>query len=453
METYIFDLVAKLIMNIENNKSTVHLVKSTRNGKDEVETKKEIFDKYKNQKAIENYINKLIKIKDVKMVYAAIALDEYIGDITKNDTYNWITPNVKNSTYLNSIESYEETKIKVFLSFQNEVNKERENVYELGSLFKNIVYYMGDSIINNIFIKNCDTNFKDKKKFKVAFLPFSKNYSTGYLKEIEGDKHLLTPFFDVEGNDEAYIKYQPDLNAEKRILNDLNKSLNKYDFIIMPETFSNDFAKKIYECAKNSNSFVIGPAFYEKCDDNKFISKAYIISHYLKSRKVFVRKNYPYQDKIIDGISYAENIEYPEKCEYTVLHIEGIGRILVIICSDMFVVARDEKLIDSMNIDFVFIISATPSYNEFDSIFSGYRKQNRLFLQCNLCSECKSECTKAPINISNGSIIKIEEKPLDLNALNNKTCICLENKSCIISLTIEKKEGLYLLKTPQKNSK
>ena len=444
----IFDLISNLIFNILKNKETIHDYKSERNTSIEISVKKEVSNKLDDVSKLKQFVEKVIKKNNIEMLYTLVAIDELkFGVNNVNDEFRWVMKNNASIEYLNSQENYKKTNVRVYLTYTNFVNKERECVDELGPLLKNIVYYTGKSTIKNIYIDDDITGFLSKNKFEIVLLPYSNIYKTGYKKEKLGnEKSVLTPFFDESQNNSSIIPYTKDDNASTRLFSDLDKVLDKVDFIIMPETFSNVFANQVYDKVKNHETFVFGPAFYKDNCDGTFESRANITSKYLKSRKAPVKKNYSYQDKFeIDGVSYAENIITHNPAEYTILHLEGFGRILTLICSDWFYVNQYEELIYSMNIDFVFIISATQSYNEFDKYFIHYRKENRYFIQCNLCSECIGDDNKtkdmAPVHVY-GNYYDKEDNKIKDGILDTKKYNIVNydynNKSCIIKIKVSK---------------
>lgn len=318
-------------------------------------------------------------------------------------------------------------KIKIFPSYGCYIDHSHTINNDIASLFNNLCFYIEDKeiSISNYYIENL---FPDNGYIKIGFIPYSCNFIRDYdEKEIEELKYLIPrELKNISKEDDEHLKSEVEYLAE-----------NDVKIIIMPETITEldfKFAKSIIE---KYNCLIIGPASYDFQDENNPISYAKIYnSDLIPDGYKTIQKVYPYLSKYKNDSSSMEKIYCGN--EFCVLHIKGFGRILVLICSDAFH-PKIMTIIRNLNIDCIIVLSATVSYNAFNNKFSEeINSFNRIFLQCNLCSECFEKSVIPQVNYQ----VKGANKDIDKC---NKKCNSVCNKHFVISLDINETEKIKIV--------
>lgn len=440
----IYDAIAILLYNLNKNPTALDLYKTSTIKEKRYQTyRKEIFNLNDYSKIIEDITG--FKIKDLcdaekklsfskskllDMIVLLSVMDELYADEFK---YKLIMKSSNSDKVLNSILTND---ILLYPSYVSSFDHRHSQNNSISSIL-NSICYMSVNNCKNIQLKHLyfEENYDYKKNdtFKIACIPFSNS-------TIDERKNIIDDSF----NSKIVYTYQNNRNEyhDKRYLKNVEKVIKLgYNIVLSPEacgkpSFSEQILKILDD--KSNNSIVITPSYHDGTAPNidnvsQLISKEIPgeIAQLYKSRG-YIEK-YPSNGKC-SGQEYIRN-----RNEYTVLHIKGFGRILVLICSDFFNQEIND-LITTLNIDCILNLACTTSYNRFDEKMGALIGDNRFFIQCNNCAILKEMDENKKISPINLIFKEKNKNSTNFDSSNLLKCFreCEKQQMCYFSVLIRR---------------
>lgn len=314
--------------------------------------------------------------------------------------------------------NYDETKYKLFITF-NRVLKKYRVLRRVNKFFPNLIF------INNKFpIKNIENKYfndKNNSEFSLIFVPYSKCFA---LKNI-GDYE----FFQAENIYDKYAQSFVDsyINAIK---------MNVIGIFSCELVGSKTIKNKIVEQINYNNDFkfLVLPS-YHKLENNKYLNSSTVVfKNELGIEKTSINKNQPYRsDNMIEKLS-----ENPPS--YLLIHINGIGIIMVFICVD-FLTEDSKEIIEDVNPNIIIIISYTEKYSNFETRAKYFSDQGILVILGNCCQKIS--------NLNNVPLLVYyydgEKKESDLHVACEHYDECKTMENCYYEICITKKRDAYIL--------
>ena len=353
--------------------------------------------------------------------------------------------NVGNIGYVNELKNKKEQninddytdKILIFPTYRRRISHNKSYNTSFSCLFSNICFIyknVSKYRFRNIYIENILK--ENESLFRFGFIPYSSKYNVELDKKRCNGKMKIISWNNIGNeNDDVHLV------AEIKYLSE-----SGVHFITCPEMLPSYIMSTVVDDVSieniidNSNIIIYGPASYKESEGKRY-NEANLYNKQLINGHITIRKCYRYYEKY-DGSDSAIGYEDIEESDIlNVLHVENFGIILLLICSDYFINHLDD-IIKMLNVDCIVIASATKSYNQFNCSNLECINENRVLLQCNLCSFCfdENESMKiSPINVMgkpyyNDDVMSVIKKYRCVN-FRNECKIC--NKHFIVNVSID----------------
>ena len=179
----------------------------------------------------------------------------------------------------------------------------------------------------------------------------------------------------------------------------------------------------------NDFKFLVLPS-YHKLENNKYLNSSTVVfKNELGIERTSINKNQPYRsDNMIEKLS-----ENPPS--YLLIHINGIGIIMVFICVD-FLTEDSKEIIEDVNPNIIIIISYTEKYSNFETRAKYFSDQGILVILGNCCQKIS--------NLNNVPLLVYyydgEKKESDLHVACEHYDECKTMENCYYEICITKKE-------------
>lgn len=257
-------------------------------------------------------------------------------------------------------------------------------------------------------------SLKEKSSIKIAISPITKEkvvqFSNSYQKQNQFSK-LYQNYFRVEK-----ILYE-DIVKSIIIENIKEAGEEKVDLMVFPEMLGtkamlNDTIDYIQNNNLKVPRLIVFPSIWKKTrnDESNTNSSAMILDgkEVLFEQKKYGEFNYTENNQLVyEDINYIKE----EDNIINILHVEGIGRICVIICYDYLEEEYRNKVINNVHPTLVCCPSfSTGSYN-FYILSEKYFSQNCNFVWCNTCSA--SNVNYKPENFDIIGLVTMLSKKVD----------------------------------------
>lgn len=376
------NFLAELILKFENSQNKNQALANYK----ACTVKKEIKEKYK--RLIEANSSKFIKShsylrsvnteeKLLEIIFIIVSMDSMV-DIEAYKTYlhseqNWL--NTKHSD-----------KIKIFPAYESNKFYEHSANSCLSSFLHNMVYFINLCCdIRCYYVDSTCQNIKEmieNGEIKVACIPYGMKETEDVNVEKEGDTEyeLCTP------------KIDRDKALDERLVRNYKDAIKRGATLVLGAEMSGskELDEKLYEVFKELPNAILWTPPYHCYEDEKPVSKSCLF-HPQTRLKIPIYKVLPYNDKLENGVYKKEKIETND-C-FIVLHVKNFGRILFLICSDLFH-SEISNIIEQLRIDYVIISSCTPqTYTRFIELgYSSIKMNRRALVQCNHCINMKKSC-------------------------------------------------------------
>lgn len=246
--------------------------------------------------------------------------------------------------------------------------------------------------INNYLVDPSCLSFAQRETIKIAISPLTGDnvlrISEPYQKENLSTRAMQS-YFRVEGiNGENIIQSMVIENIIEAGKKDAN--LLVFPEMLGTENMLDTTLKKLKSLkgVKNIPDLIVFPSIWLKSiDDTCNTNSAAVI---FKGKEIIFKQrkygDFHYKDN--QGQNIYEDINYTKcaKKEFNVLHIEGIGRICIIICYDLLEEDTRDKLIQNVYPTLVCCPSFSTGAFNFLILQEKYFSQNCNLVWCNTCS-------------------------------------------------------------------
>lgn len=323
------------------------------------------------------------------------------------------------------------------LSIFESLNDEYADIVEIYGTYNSICH---NKMANDNF--NClfpHLVFFYKKK------AFQKKYKlNNYYYDNDKDEIIITyvpyplynQFDNIIYDNKKFLCIRKDANnfTDELYLKRVNYALKnmKSNIVFGPEIDGNEILDlKIIDIVKNYNNvFAVCPS-YHLLKNNMWYNVATLICNndYLPNI-IRIYKNFP---ATFIG-KEKENIN--GKYELNLLHIKGIGKILILICKD-FITKDIDFFIDELNVDIVIVIACSKKTKDFEAIINSLRNNRQYTIMGNSCSTFYKLRERGPI------FIYSNKNEVIAKVCNCSQDDCLNNKECMFSLHISTKYDEY----------
>lgn len=317
-----------------------------------------------------------------------------------------------------------------FPEFQNPLNKQFIDKIEIYPSFSSIGH---DKMANDnfeCFFTHLIFFFKGKKYQKNYLLH---NYYVLNKKEEIVISYVPYPLYDqkeylfIEDNKITSLKNGHKINSDDLYLKRINYAIKNYDSDILfgPELDgSNYINEKVIEIAKDSkNNIIITPSFHYSKNGFYYNSSMLVINYDLLPNITKIIKNYP----AVFKNHHRENIV--GNYELNVIHVKGIGKILILICKD-FITKDIGEFIEVLNIDLTIVIACTAKVDVFKAKMNSLKNNNQYVIFGNSCSIVKNEENNVFMYTSTNL------KECYCKACNSSPKKCNNNEHCIFSIRV-----------------
>ena len=281
------------------------------------------------------------------------------------------------SYYLNM--NVEETQIGILPYFHCgwELSSERINRSHGINVFVDNYMIVDLSALKNLQIINhyLDSNIlpMNKKKIRVGVSPLWNWINFEAKKEVENGRKVINISYNSDSAKETDIVYQTIEKAAEE----------KVDILVFPEMHGNAEMKNILRNRMLKAKFdypklVVLPSYWNEGENIASIIEKHGIGVIEQGKRI----------AFIDKDDYHENLKSYD--ELHVMHIKGLGRIIVIICRDFLEVKELAAVFDEIRPTLVLVPSFSTGFHDFDAVKGIGEAHECVMVWVNSCADSKA---------------------------------------------------------------
>lgn len=270
-----------------------------------------------------------------------------------------------------------------------------------------------------------DYNRRNRESLKIAAIPYSNkdNYNFRYYNE-----DICR--FDME--------YAGDKGKDSRFVTDKILSAKGNDIIMFPEIrgykgMEDDIGTELSQYGDNTiPSLIVLPSYW----DDK-VNSANVLDSY--GVKLFEQKKHFSYNDVREGVTYKEDIVCKSPIEVNVIHWQGVGRVVVVICRDFLNEDYINDILRLYKVTLLLVPSHSTGEFDFNNIANICKSKSCCVLWLNTCAAYTEEKSDNFKHISFLSKVPMKGKSDKIDKRGPCKHICEDTcrQDCILQYEIE----------------